>query len=143
MNRTSETDIKRWARLVKTNEDVKAIRKIVCHRCQLFKPTADDNSYAHGGCQYYFKTGDARVWSIMSCMDMGSFTPKMNVDVEIVRGKLNEWIRKRSETTLGYLPESYISRSDGGVCRSELQGRTAHHQGETCCDEEGMLEVQE
>ena len=140
MNETSRIDLKRWAILVKTNEDVKALRKIVCHKCRLFKQTADDNSYARGGCQYYIKTGDARVWSIMDCIDRGCFIPKMNVDVEIVRGKLNGWIERKATAALGFLPVCYLSRADGGVCGAKLPD-DASDQREDGGNEERMLEV--
>lgn len=141
MNQMREFDVKRWARLVKTYDDVRDIRKIVCYKCQRFKKVADDNRYAHGGCQYYIQTGEVRAWSILACIDRGSFVPKMNVNTEKVNEKIEEWINKRrGSRPVGNMRKGFVGRSDGRVCDAKLS-HDAFYSGEDDSHKERMSEV--
>lgn len=88
-----KAEVKQWARTVKTQNHVVQLRKIVCVKCKHFVRSSEDGFY-HGACHYNDDTQLVRTWSILSCMDRGSFMPKVNVDTEKVRGELNEWINR-------------------------------------------------
>ena len=88
-----KADVKRWARTVKTVSQVVQLRKIICVKCIYFVRSSEDGFY-HGACHYNDDTQLVRTWSILSCMDRGSFMPKVNVDVDKVKRELDEWIRE-------------------------------------------------
>lgn len=86
-------EVKQWARTVKTMNQVVQLRKIICVKCRHFVRSSEDGFY-YGACHYTDNTQLVRTWSILSCIDRGSFMPKVNVDVDKVERELNEWIRE-------------------------------------------------
>ena len=132
-------DVKQWARTIKDMKQVDEVRAIICEKCEYFVKSAEENRL-HTYCNYNFETGNVRTWSIFACIDRGGFAPKEDVDIDSVRGKLNEWIRKH-DPSVGKMRMRDVSWTDGGVCKAGVQDESPFDSGNSGDIGKGMQEV--